>query len=71
MALVRITRGKSSALNSMPRVDVCAASKPLAWVGSVSVRVLRKFRCFGRAKIGARAKRETGGRGRGAKPYFA
>ena len=35
----------------------------LACVASVSVGFPRKFRCFGGAKIGARAKKERGGRG--------
>ena len=36
----------------------------LACVASVSLEFPCKFRCFGRAKIKARAKKERGGRGR-------
>ena len=39
------------------------AVTPLACVASVSVGFPRKFRCFGRAKIGARAKKKEGGGG--------
>ena len=42
---------------------MCFLARALACVASVSVRFPRKFRCFGRAKIGARAKKKQGGGG--------
>ena len=43
----------------------------LACVASVSVGFAHKFRCFGRAKIKARPKKEIGGKGRGEKETLA
>ena len=43
----------------------------LACIASVSVGFPRKFRCFGRAKIKVRRKKEIGGRERGEKETLA
>ena len=49
---------------SIKRVErVAGAERGLACVASVSVGFPQKFRCYGRAKIGARAKKKEGGGG--------